>query len=191
MHLINKKVLTVLFLIFFSLTTITLKAQCGFTVNYSYFYGACDTVDHSVILFVSGGTPPYVYWWENLYTTPYNFLDTGYHWVCITDNSGCTECDTFSLNCGTWWGTSIDEVGITPFELTPNPFSDKINITSKDGGIGSCRFSIYDCFGRFILSKTIFSKSDENVDLSSFDSGIYFCRIEYGDKIYSAKIIKS
>ena len=61
----------------------------GFVENVSC-YGSSNG---KVNLIVSGGTPPYSYYWEPGGYTTQNLigLDTGYYYVTITDSKGCEE----------------------------------------------------------------------------------------------------
>ena len=67
--------------------------------------------------------------------------------------------------------------------LFPNPTSQILNI----GGIvdsGGVEIELYDAFGRFIVKST-----NTQIDLSEYQSGIYFVRIpSISDKTY--KVIK-
>ena len=71
--------------------------------------------------------------------------------------------------------------------VSPNPTSDKISIKMNDTFIKQ-KYFIYDQFGRIIL-KSRFDAIENEVDLSEFQSGIYFLKVE-GDK-ETIKIVKN
>jgi len=113
-----------------------------------------NSCDGAVILnTVSGGTPPYTFYWSNTAVTPSitNLCNASYS-VTVTDLYGCTLVDTFavffhpepinldlntSLNVSCYgledgvWTVSI-EGGLAPYLFT---YSDGIIIPSQDGEV--------------------------------------------------------
>lgn len=62
----------------------------------------CPTcTDGSATAYVTGGTPPYTYWWSNGANTPViNGLGTGIYYLYVMDANGCSDTDTVSINYG-------------------------------------------------------------------------------------------
>lgn len=70
-------------------------------------------------------------------------------------------------------------------KIYPNPVMNQFTITnSMNYGI-----SIYDISGRLMMSSKVGSNS-EPIDISNFNSGIYFIQLENKGKVSSKKIIK-
>ena len=71
-----------------------------------------------------------------------------------------------------------------PYKIFPNPTNDFINIVSQE----EVNVTIYDALGKEVyFLKNIYG--NKNIDLNGFNNGIYFLKIEMGDKIFSEKII--
>ena len=86
----------------FSTTSIVGIDSCaGLSFTFSNVVNATSpsTCDGSVIVTASGGTSPYVYYWNNGMTTANgNNLCFGTYQVCITDMNGCQVCDSISIS---------------------------------------------------------------------------------------------
>ena len=72
------------------------------------------------------------------------------------------------------------------FNIYPNPTDGIINITGKK----LYKIEIFTTNGQKILSRKL-NNSDDNVDLSTYNSGIYILRIHSNDKIHYRKIMKN
>jgi hypothetical protein len=74
--------------------------------------------------------------------------------------------------------------------LYPNPAKDKFTVQSLKFKVGYATFEIYDLNGRKLLEKN-FPAGSENVeiDVSSLQSGIYFCRLTSENKSTTKKLI--
>jgi len=79
---------------------------------------------------------------------------------------------------------NVDNAEIVPlrFEIYPNPAGDVIYSNLTDGTA-----TVYDLSGRLVLTAQLRSGS---LDVSSLKSGAYIVRLSYGNKIYTAKILK-
>jgi hypothetical protein len=85
--------------------------------------------------------------------------------------------------------SDITETGA--LKLYPNPSSGMITLVLPDELSGSeVTISLTDASGKLILRTT--EKADQltNLDLSIFESGIYFIRVENGEQYYMSKVIK-
>jgi len=175
-----------------SITPDYARAQCGMTFNYFYVAGPCDTLQHSVILQISGSTSPWFsVIWENMSTGMSTQLDTGYHTVCVWDSSGCMQCDTFPVNCVDWIGNtgigeSIDESGISVF---PDPASGilKINLRGSDHNTS---IVIVDHNGRQMKKVQWNSGETILVHISDLPSGLYFIRCSNDKQYFNKKFFK-
>ncbi len=70
--------------------------------------------------------------------------------------------------------------------LYPNPVTETLNITFSEN---IDRMTITDITGRIIIDKSISTKT-EQIDMTSFNAGIYFVNVYKANKIYTSKIIK-
>jgi hypothetical protein len=67
--------------------------------------------------------------------------------------------------------------------VMPNPFTREIRIMIAG------RLTLFDNIGQKIFEKEI-TDTDESIDLSAFTKGIYFIRLETGEKILQQKLVK-
>ncbi|NJO88241.1 MAG: T9SS type A sorting domain-containing protein [Chloroflexia bacterium] len=74
------------------------------------------------------------------------------------------------------------------FNVWPNPFVSKINLTIPDFD-KSAEVNIFTINGAKILSKTVFSAKSE-INTSDLPNGNYIISVESGDKINRKKLVK-
>ncbi|AUS04908.1 T9SS type A sorting domain-containing protein [Pseudotamlana carrageenivorans] len=82
-------------------------------------------------------------------------------------------------------GLSVEEAAANGFAIYPNPASDILNIKSKNLQISAV--SIYDLLGKSVYKNNQFSGSI--IDLSSFNKGVYFLKIEASGRTFSKKLV--
>ncbi|MEA1873026.1 MAG: T9SS type A sorting domain-containing protein [Bacteroidota bacterium] len=70
----------------------------------------------------------------------------------------------------------------TQMAIFPNPTNGIVNITNVES------IEVYDAIGRLLLSKNKMSKQ-ENIDLSSYENGVYYIRMQQNGKIKSERIV--
>ena len=78
-------------------------------------------------------------------------------------------------------------------QALPNPSASIINI-ELDGFGKEITFKLYDAFGKLILSKQLYSTDyiiRTSVDLTEYEKGIYFIKVDDGDKVRMKKVIKN
>ena len=80
-----------------------------------------------------------------------------------------------------------DQIGKT-IELYPNPVTDLLTVRNHGAESGMLR--IMDMTGRMVKEQNINAQSVETVDLSTFTGGLYWVRLELGDKSASRRILK-
>ncbi|MBN4073039.1 T9SS type A sorting domain-containing protein, partial [Crocinitomix catalasitica] len=133
--------------------------------------------------------PPIQYDWDNDGTGDFDDtedltgLTAGTYIVVAMDALGCQDIDTFQvLN-----QLTVEELS-QYFEMYPNPTDGAFQIkTNTEEFIGQTLF-ITNAVGQVILTSTI-QKQTTNIDLSSFETGIYF--VSVGDKNTNiGKVIK-
>ncbi len=75
--------------------------------------------------------------------------------------------------------------------LYPNPASTVVNLQSAVFNLQSAVAEIYDLNGRKLIERQIPVGGDSfEIDVSSWQSGVYFCRLTINDQIITKKIIK-
>jgi hypothetical protein len=77
---------------------------------------------------------------------------------------------------------------VNSFQIIPNPAHNTFTISLPDeSGIGNHELKIFDITGRVVHKQTINSKHQTlNTKLSG---GVYFVRVEAGDKLYQQKLV--
>lgn len=161
----------------------------SFTINEPSAGDVTGTVTHdtgtgdgSIDITITGGTPPYdpINWDNGATTEDLTGLSAGTYTVTVTDANGCEYTATFTI---------LQTVGINenkqPLALTlyPNPTTGELNIVLN----GSFNFQILDARGRVIM--TDFGSNQSLVDLSNFESGVYFIQVTQASKVITQKII--
>ncbi len=120
------------------------------------------------------------------YTWPVNsqtYTQTGTYTAVIPNAAGCDSTITLDL---TMQFTGVEENQLSVYLVYPNPAHNEITISVKSDFVGTV-FTITDNAGRAVL-KEIFMETEHKVDLSSFESGVYFIRTVEGKR--PVKIIK-
>ncbi len=82
----------------------------------------------------------------------------------------------------------VDEQAINPIVVFPNPVSDDLHAILSESG--SYDYSIINLNGMKLLSGS-FTGQSLNVDVSSFNEGMYFVRIKKDNRHYLSKFIKT
>lgn len=125
---------------------------------------------------VSGGTPPYVYAWNNGGTTQtISNLLPGTYTVTITDNKNCISNGTIVVQQFT--GT-IDLASLTTFELYPNPSKGEFMIDVAFNIAENAEVVIMNVVGQRIWSQQIEGEQFKlPIHLSNAASGVYFVMI--------------
>lgn len=77
-------------------------------------------------------------------------------------------------------------------KIYPNPVSDYLNISANLESIENSKIVIYDVLGKKIYENTeLFSNTNQaQIDMSSFNKGIYLVEISKGSVVETKKIIK-
>ncbi|MEZ5147582.1 MAG: T9SS type A sorting domain-containing protein [Bacteroidales bacterium] len=80
-----------------------------------------------------------------------------------------------------------------PLDVYPNPFSNSTTFQLESTEPGIAEMQITDLTGRVVYKKEAvrLQKGRNQISWSaeSLPGGIYFCRVQLGNKVYTAKII--
>lgn len=116
---------------------------------------------------------------------PHTYATDGVYDInLMTQNYCCSDTFTTTITVGS--PVSVDELEIKPYQLAPNPFRDVIQLQTELSGPFSIK--IFDASGKLILTKI--DTNERSVNLSGFDTGVYFAEIKLGDTLYREKLLK-
>jgi hypothetical protein len=85
-----------------------------------------------------------------------------------------------------------DQAQNNSFLVYPNPAKDKIKLVFDNAGAESASIEIYDLVGKNVLSKSLDRsvKTNEIIDISNLEKGIYALKIVLGNTSQSVKLVK-
>ncbi len=147
-----------------------------------------------IIFSISGGTSPYsLTWLRNGNPLP-EFdpmkAQAGNYQIVVSDAGGCTEfSQQFTVENLT--GTFENDSNYS-LSMYPNPVNDVLQIHFDFPAAEQLIFTIFDLHGR-LLSKTKSGVASGTVALTEFESmkpGVYWLKIEAGNKILMKKVLK-
>lgn len=140
--------------------------------------------------FVTGGSPPYSYLWDDplqsTTATVYG-LTPGIYTVTVTDANGCQSLQ--SVTVGNIIG--IDSPRKIELHVFPNPTGALIRLNLNFFQQETIQVLLTDAIGKKAMEKT-FAPTEKNpvLDLSPLKSGVYFLKATGGDSVGLEKIIK-
>ncbi|WP_010136335.1 T9SS type A sorting domain-containing protein [Ochrovirga pacifica] len=105
----------------------------------------------------------------------------------LTDPNCLTNPQVFSLQIKYNKDLSTPEVEGTEISIQNNPFGNVLKINGMTDE--TYQFVIYDMYGKVHIDKEI-KKSSSQIDMSSFNSGVYLLRIQDDNSTVVFKIIK-
>lgn len=145
--------------------------QLTATVTNSTCIGCADG---SIDVTVNGGTPLYSYLWDiSEITEDLSILLAGTYELCVTDDNGCVQCDTyFVLDAG----TGIDDLNESGISVYPNPVIDFATIKINANGNEMSLLKIYSSLGQNVF-ETTFSGNEYQLSAKTFSKGLYFLQI--------------
>lgn len=139
------------------------------------------TSNGAIDVTVTGGTGSLtISWAPNGETTEdLTNLAAGVYTVTITDSIGCQSVTDFTILSTVGIDANLNEELL----IFPNPTRGDVNITLS----GEYQLTILDARGRLILQKT--ENDNSTIDISEFESGVYFIRVQKEGNSVMRKII--
>jgi len=129
---------------------------------------------------IFGGTGPTTFTWSNSATTEdQTGLAAGDYTITVTDSIGCETIVTFTVLST----VSIENQVQSDLEIFPNPTNGDITIKLD----GEYEIVILDTRGRLIVQRSAADQTKMN--LSQFESGVYFIHIQKDGERFVEKLI--
>ncbi len=148
--------------------------------------------DGQILLLPGSNTGPYSFEWTNLRgdTPEQTGLLAGTYSVTVTDAFGCTD----SLNAVVDVAVSTQTVAafIDQLQLAPNPTSGLVDLQVKMHESQAVRMDVLTVLGQSI-ERVVLGRTDRfthQFDLSAYPAGIYFIRIQAGDRSQTVRLLK-
>jgi hypothetical protein len=143
--------------------------------------------DGSIALQPQGGNPPYNYSLVpsigNFTGSSYINLPAGTYYLCVSDVGSCQYCDSVVVPPHTVGIASVSETENS--FIFPNPTEGEFRIQNSKFKME--RIDVFNIFGEKVYSKNINSQSSTiNCQLSK---GVYFVRLNAGEKVLTEKIV--
>jgi hypothetical protein len=122
-----------------------------------------------------------------------NATSTGTYSGVLSFVNGDADENPFNYNLsGTVTATSVglDEITVGKnISIYPNPAKDQITISTA-ASLKNASVSIFDMTGRLVHEKNNLEGKSNVIDISNYDSGIYFFEINQSNEFIRAKVIK-
>jgi PKD repeat protein len=117
------------------------------------------------------------------------YNDAGYWDVTLTVSDG-TEFSTRAIEGFIYADpcTGIDETNINDFKVYPNPTTGELNLVLNH--IGVVTIDVLNILGKSVYNQELMSNGESsfNVDISGFEDGLYFVKVQMGDNTLVRKI---
>lgn len=144
-----------------------------------------DSINGYIDLDVGGGTAPYNFVWSNGSTSQkLTDLDTGNYSVKVTDNHGCIDSASFTIE----ELTNLNDIAEIQVIVHPNPFNGTTNIYFKNPEGARYQLSIIDLTGKIV--RTVYNITTDRIILNrdNLQAGLYLIELR-GSQFYRGKMV--
>lgn len=185
-------------------TADTLILQFGSTCQANYIIDDFNFYYHigCAMVLTARRIPPFsTVSWDYLkypmYASGWPSLSVGTHFV-VGEVIGYTRSDTLVISVTSVNSVSLDNSMVTSFKLGqnyPNPFNGTTSIPFTVSNPGRVVIGLYNSLGQKI--RPLFNNYCQlgsylvKVELNNEPSGVYWCRLQYGGKVQTTKLILS
>ncbi len=148
-----------------------------------------DTPTGSAWVVPSGGTPPYLYSWNNgLSTDTIRNVAPGWYEVIVTDANFCVNSEWVEVPVYVSAGETIADR--LEFLVYPNPASNSVNIRTASDESGELELLLFDLAGRRAGPKTTIRLNTTAVlDVSTLSPGMYLLMLmKEGERVGFARL---
>jgi glucose/arabinose dehydrogenase len=108
-------------------------------------------------------------------------------YVIVTDSNGCTftSDEIFFL-------ATNQIAGLTNFKTAPNPFSNQINLNLTTNEVLNLNLQILNMDGKILKEERLQVMGDfsKNINLNDLPKGVYYLKLNEGDKVAVQRIVK-
>lgn len=162
-------------------------------------------IGDTVVLILHPNKPPYpddvnLEWFKNGVAISSSQNDTllvtesGDYSVSLTDYFYCPGNVTYTsppllftfFNCSLGVSEQDNENSVL---IYPNPSSGRIFIESRMTGDNPSSIAVFNVLGETVYGKNLKQQMQNEVNLPGFSSGIYFLKIQAGDKLFIKKLV--
>jgi hypothetical protein len=84
---------------------------------------------------------------------------------------------------------SVAEVQLSEFKISPNPATERLNITLPNG-FENVKLEVFDVLGKNIYNNKLNDIRRSSIDISKWSSGIYLVRLSTNSSIQTKRFIK-
>lgn len=107
-----------------------------------------------------------------------------------TMQNGVRRASLLSSNACTPPSASTEDFGLGMISLYPNPTSDMLNIVVPDNYELSGNITIYNTVGQQVYASTMANTTLHSIDVSGFNSGVYFIKITKENQTKTLQFVK-
>lgn len=132
--------------------------------------------DGQIAVTVAGGSPGYSYVWSNGETTQnIDELQGGAYTLTVTDNNGCTDSMSFTLQSAVGIEGAVQQA--SRVTVWPIPANETLNIDNPEGL--NLNVELYSLLGEVVYTGRI-NGTQERIALAEFTEGVYFLKVGNG-----------
>lgn len=137
---------------------------------------------------VSGGTPPFRYFWNQGSETPnLTNLSPGTYDLTVVDANSCAETASFEVSAS----TSLDGIENGLFRVGPNPATTRLHIQFSDEQVKSLRqIRMYNALGQPMWQTNTVATTHQ-IDMSHWPAGVYWLVVRGKDGDWTGQVMKN